>query len=400
MKIGLLNPCSENPAKGTLIWPPLGLCRLARFLKGVGHEVIIIEDALNKYSDDEIREKTAGLDVVGIGAMTLQVFRVEHLIPIIKSQGHPIIVCGGPHYSAIPKLPKDCDALVIGDGEQAFLDIINGKRGVIQGKFSQDYIYVDFTPLDDYLKYGDHLIDGTRAITILTARGCPFNCKFCGSPLMFGRRVTYYPLEKVVRNMDELSSMYNIKAFRIFDDTFTLLDRRVEEFCKLVEPKGYRMSCLTNIHTIREKTLRTMKNAGFEFVAIGAESTDPNVLRLANKRQTQEDIEQAIEQIHNAGLKAEVLFIIGLPGETTESLAKTIAFASKLKVFRIHSQFFTPFPGCEFNGDVSKYGTIIEPDYKKWTHRIPVFKPYTISLKDLVALAEEFFRLAGRTLGS
>ncbi len=399
MKIGLIHPQTSNPAKANLIWPPLGLCRIAKFLTNHGHEVQIIEDALNKYDMGHIVAATSGLDFVGIGAMTLQVPRVEELLSHIKENSKAVTVCGGPHYSAVRELPPGCDTLVVGDGEQAFLEIINGKRGVIFGRQLKDYIDVDFSFID-YTKYGDHLIDGTRAISLLTSRGCPFDCRFCGSPMMFGRTVTNYPLDVVVSNMSRLSDQYNIKAFRIMDDTFTVDNKRVDQFCDLVEPFGWRMSCLTNIRTIDDNVLKNMKRAGFEFVAIGAESADPTVLRLANKRQNKNDIRNAVSKINSAGLKAELLFMIGLPGETVKSLSDTIRFAGELDAYRTHAQFFTPFPGCEFRNNIDKYGTIIEHDYKKWTHRTPVFVPHTISYDDLISLAEQFFATIGRRVGS
>jgi len=398
MKIGLIHPSTENPAKADLIWPPLGLCRIAKFLTERGHQVRIIEDALNKYGADSIINAVSGLDFIGIGAMTLQVPRVNYLLSRIRKNSRAVIVCGGPHYSAVRTLAPECDALVVGDGEKAFLQVMNGSRGIVFGQPSKEYIETDFS-LIDYLKYGDHLIDGTRAISLLTSRGCPFNCKFCGSPMMFGRSVTDYPLKAVTANMTALSSKYGIKAFRIMDDTFTLNNKRVAEFCVLVAPFGWRMSCLTNVRTIKSATLRQMKQAGFEFVAIGAESANATVLSLANKKQNKDDIRNAVSKINAAGLKAEVLFIIGLPGETCESLSETIQFAEKLGAYRIHAQFFAPFPGCEFDDKIENYGTIIEPDYRKWTHRVPVFVPYTISYNELMFLADKFFSEIGRKIG-
>ena len=398
MKIGLLHPKTQSTAKATLIWPPLGLCRIAKTLQLAGHTVTIIEDALKNLSLDEILHATSQLDVLGIGAMTLQSRRTEEIITAIRAASTIPIVCGGPHYSSTRILPPGATALVVGDGETAFLDVIAGKDGIIYGKPAKDYINVDFS-LINYSKYGDHLIDGTRAISLLTARGCPFDCKFCGSPAMFGRCVTSYPLQLVVDNMRELSEKYNISAFRIMDDTFTISQKRVSEFCDIVKQYHWRMSCLTNIKTINLETLQQMKSAGFEFIAIGAESADQTVLMTANKHQTADEITEAVSIINDAGLKAEVLFMIGLPNETAQSLEKTIEFSKKLKAFRVHAQFFTPFPGCEFYDALPSLGKIIEQDQSTWTHRIPVFVPNTISDDDLARLGTEFIMLTGREVG-
>jgi anaerobic magnesium-protoporphyrin IX monomethyl ester cyclase len=403
VKVGLIHPSTDNKAKVDLIWPPLGLCRIAKFLADHGHEVKIIEDALNRYPIEHIIEATADLDFIGVGAMTLQMPRVDYLMDNIREHSKATIVYGGPHYAAVRKLDSDKDALVIGDGEQAMLDIINGKRGIIVGETSKDYRDIDFSYVD-YLKYGDHLIDGTRAISLVTSRGCPFNCKFCQSPSMFGLTVIDYPLDSVVADMVALSIRYNINAFRIMDDTFTLHHDRVADFCERVAPMKWKMSCLTHVRTIKLQTLKTMRQAGFEYVAVGAESADDTVLAMASKRQSEADIIKAVEMINEADLKAEVLFVIGLPGETPQSLSKTIRLADKLKnemgAYRIHTQFFAPFPGCEFYDKVAEYGELIEPDFRNWHHRIPVFIPHGITKNELLVLAKEFFEIGGRMIGA
>ncbi|MBX4189733.1 B12-binding domain-containing radical SAM protein [Candidatus Parcubacteria bacterium] len=402
-KVGLIHPGTDNVAKVELIWPPLGLCRIAKFLADHGHQVTIIEDALNKYPIEEVIKAVADLDFIGVGAMTLQIPRINYLLENIRKHSKATIVYGGPHYSAVKEISDpENEALVIGDGEEAMLDIINGKRGIIQGEASRDYRAIDFSYVD-YLKYGDHLIDGTRAISLVTARGCPFTCKFCQSPEMFQLKVIDYPLDAVVPDMVALSKRYNINAFRIMDDTFTLHHDRVRDFCERVKPYNWKMSCLTHVKTIKLSTLKAMKEAGFGFVAVGAESADETVLAMADKRQSEADIINALVQINAAGLKAEMLFVIGLPGETPESLAKTIKLAEKLiemGAFRIHTQFFAPFPGCDFYNNIDKYGVLIEPDFRNWHHRVPVFVPHGIKLEELMTLAKKFFAIGGRMIGT
>lgn len=398
MNVALLHPGTSNHAMASLVWPPLGLCRIATHLRRHGHAVRIIEDSLNHYDLERIATEAAGAELVGIGAMTLQAPRAEAAIAAIRRRSAVPIVVGGPHYAATRTLPAGADALVVGDGEQALLEVAQGARGLLEGRSVPEYVPVDFDPID-YPRYGDHLIDGTRAISLLTARGCPFNCRFCGSPALFGRCVTDYSLGEVVENMAGLAERYGLAAFRIMDDTFTLRPARIYEFCDRVDGRGWRMSCLTNVRTVQFPVLRRMRSVGFEFVAVGAESGDDNVLALSGKQQTRWQIQAAVEMIQASGMKAEVLFIIGLPGETRESLQATMKFALGLGAHRVHAQFFTPFPGCEFARDLAKHGRIVEPDYAKWTHRLPVFVPHAISYDALLDGGREFFAALGREVG-
>lgn len=402
MKISLIHPHSSNPAKNNAIWPPLGLCRIATFLEQKGHEVNIIEDALQILSIDSILEQVEQSEIIGIGAMTIQSNRSLEIIKNIRLNQKSIIIAGGPHFASTAKKSLDLfDAVVIGDGEQGILDIINGNKGIINSSSLNNYIPISFKCIN-YLKYGDHLIDGTRAISILTSRGCPFDCKFCASPSLFGRSVTNYPLEEVVKNMIDLSNQYNIKAFRIMDDNFALNSKRVIEFCKLVKPYNFIMSCLTNAKTVRKDVLDIMYDAGFRFMALGVESGNQNILNIANKGVKKEQILKASKIINDSGVKLESLFMIGLPGETKETIKESIDFAKSLNSYRVHVQFFTPLIGSEFYNDIlinGKYGKIIDHDINHYNHRIPVFIPDTITYDDFIEVSHEFFDFVKRKIG-
>ena len=383
-EVVLIHPQNYNPSKSALIWPPLGLCRIASYLEKRGHEVKIIEDALEKWSMKEIIEEIGDCKFIGIGAMTLQSPRAKAIAESIRYI-HPkkIIIGGGAHFTSY-QMPYN--AIVVGDGEKSMAEILEKdfKHGVYHGE-PVPYEPIDFKWID-YGKYGDHLIDGTRAISILTSRGCPFDCKFCGSPTMFGRKVKYYPVADVVNNMVELSEKYGIKAFRIMDDSFTVNRRWVWNFCRFIRDYGFRMACLTHANSVDRETLEVMKETGFEFIAIGVESGSDEILKLCNKNITIDGVKRAVEIIKSVGLKVEALFMLGLPGETSGTLLQSYVIAQELKADRTHFQYFTPFPGCEFYDEIrqGKHGHIIDHDFNNYHHRKPTFLPHTISYDDLV----------------
>jgi radical SAM superfamily enzyme YgiQ (UPF0313 family) len=138
-----------------------------------------------------------------------------------------------------------------------------------------------------------------------------------------------------------------------------------------------------------------MKDAGFEFVALGVESANADVLRICNKNITEHQIITAVATIKNVGMKVEALFMLGLPGETPTSLYESAELAIELDADRTHFQYFTPFPGCEFYNDIEKYGHIIDHDFNNYHHRKPTFLPHTISYNDLVEGAEMCMGVAG-----
>lgn len=408
-KVLLIHPASSNPAKSDLVWPSLGLCRIASYLEAMGHEVMILQDALYRFALDEIVATAidSEVDFVGIGAMTVQADRALEIAEAIalKGRGKPKIVAGGPHFAALGECEAPLDAVVIGDGELAMQRIITKNcRGVVRGRQVGYYLPIEFKWIE-YEKYGDHLINGMRAISILTSRGCPFRCKFCGSPKLFGRKVVDYPVKQVVENIFELTARYGIKAVRIMDDVFTLRTERVRAFCDLVKGSGLTFACLTNVGVVRKPDLRRMKRSGFKTVAIGAESGCKAVLKEARKNINPKKVLEVARVIKEVGLGLEVLFMIGLPGETVQTLVETEDMAIELREIgadRIHFQFFTPFPGCAFADEIAagQHGTLIEKHFREFHHRKPVFLPFGISYDDLMEVAERLFKLANREIGT
>ena len=400
-RIALIHTASHNPSKNTMIWPPLGLCRIASYLKDKGHEVYIVEDALDPEKTYKKLEEMIHFDLFGFSAMTLQYPRaLEFAYELNNFPKHPLLVGGGAHFLNA-KTFNLFDAVVSGDGEEAIEKILNGARGIVIGKPLKEYKPISFDSIQ-YERYGDHLINGERAISILTSRGCPFKCSFCASPKM--GKVVYYPIKEIVKNIVDLSEKYNIKNIRIMDDSFTVDSDRVKEFCQQIKPHKMNLACLTHVNVVRPEDSKIMKDAGFNNVAIGIESINPEILKLINKGINKNKILQAIICLKEANINIEALFMIGLPGETKETAEETIEFAKKLKkeddVYRTHFQFFTPFPGSKFSEEIEqgKHGFILNNDWRFFNHRRPVFLPNGISFDDLVSVGKKAFQIENRKI--
>jgi radical SAM superfamily enzyme YgiQ (UPF0313 family) len=400
MKIALIHPASPNPAKNSLIWPPIGLCKLASFLKSRGHDAWIVQDALYRYSHEEVLRRVEGADLIGIGSLTVQAARAEELVLLLRKAKPGVeIVLGGPHFTAIPFISEGV-SVVRGYGEGGLLRILAGESGIIESKEPPEFEPLSYDHIE-YEKYGDHLIDGSRAISLMTSVGCPFDCRFCGSPGLFGRRVTSYPVDAVAKNMVELSKKHGINNIRIMDDTFTFSAVRISQFKKALSGSGLSFSCLTHVECLSELTLSLLKDMGMKYIAVGVESASDVVLTLANKKVDFNKMEKMIEFGVGLGLKFECLFMLGLPGDTVESMKKSIEYAQRLLnmgVFRTHFQYFTPFPGTRFCDEVKKglHGRLLTEDWTKYNHRMPVFIPTGVSMDELCEMGQASFALDGR----
>lgn len=413
-------------------WIPIGKGHLASVLREKGFAVKIIDNALMDYSDEKLVEilEEYQPDVVGTGGMTLQFEDTKRIASLTRQlyQSKVLIVGGGVHLTIKPEDGLGYfDFIVIGEGEDTFLELCqvyaeedlekNKTFGTIPGLYfrsetgeivktdQRDFIYdLDRLPFPAYdllsvNDYNDFLVTGERAISIMTGRGCPYDCQFCASPQLFQRKVRNFSLDYIFSLLDYLIKNYGFSNIRIMDDTFASNRKRVLEFCKRIKDYGLKlnMTCLTHVNTTDCEMFREMKDAGFSIVALGVESGNDQILKLINKKTTVKDAIFSIQDAQNAGLIVECLFMIGNIGETLETVEDSIRFAKEFnppfKGFRRvgfnYFQFATPFPGSRFFDEAKDYGEVISFDYDNYSHRKPVFVPRELEVSKMIALRKK-----------
>jgi len=400
MKILLINPpqtfssASELPA-GSL---PLGLMYVAAVLDKAGYAVEILDafmaDVAPKKDGDTL---TVGLsfsqieaevhhrkpDIVGIsGPFTSQVDNALKVSEIVKKVNSNILtVVGGPHVSTVPeaflKEATAVDIVVIGEGEYALLEIVEffeGKKilsNILGIAYRQEgcVIVNDRRPflenLDELPYPAYHLINmeyyltnknigyrsfQNRAISMITSRGCPFNCCFCSVHLHMGKKFRAHSTQYVLNHIQHVVDKYNVKNIFFEDDNLTFDLKRFETICDgLIEhkikigwetPNGVRADCLTL------ELLKKMKQSGVVSVFVGVESGDPEILNNVICKSL--DLNHVIEFAKNAkqiGLKTGAFYIIGFPGEKKENMQRTVNFALMLKQkYDVGMHLFTATP--------------------------------------------------------
>ena len=420
MKVLLINPKIPDGRP----WLPVGLLCLGSYLRKHGIESRLIDGNFKKLDHDCLSRLLSDYepDIVGIGAMTVQckdAMRIGTLVRAISS--HPKIVFGGVHFTFRPEDGLvSGDIVVVGEGEQAFLEICEGRKlsqikGIIYRDDSskvtrteprelmKELDEVPFPAYDlvDVSKYDDRLITGERAISIMTGRGCPYDCSFCASPRFWKRRVRFHSLDYVLKHLNYLVAHYDLKNLRIMDDTFTASRERVLKFCELVETNGLKlnMSCLTNVRNADYEMFKRMKQAGFSIVALGVESGNDTILRMINKGTTRDEARKAVKNARDAGLKAELLFMIGNIGESYDKIMDSIEFAKEINPAGPSDgtaynwfQFATPFPGSRFYENAHEYGTVVTRDWDRYGHQEPVFVPRDLDSGTMIMLREKALR--------
>lgn len=349
----------------------MGLAYIAAVLEKNNIPVKILDaNAQNLSVDDVIKEASDwGANIVGVSILTPgHNFTVE----IAKKLPPSVIsVAGGPHATAIPEalLKEGFSVVVRGEGEETFLDLALGKNfaeisgisfkenGVI--KNNPDRIPPDPNSLPLPARHllinngvnKPYFSGGTQHFPwaiITTSRGCPYNCYYCNK-LIFGRKIRYRSPENVMKEIDFLVEKYGVKEIDVGDDCFNFDMERAEKIFDLLTSRDYkihlRFSNGIRADKIDEKFLEKAKKAGCSYIAIGVESGSQEILDKIPKGESLNDIRKATALIKKAGIPVTGFFIIGLIGDTKETMEKTINFAKELDLNIASFNMAVPYPG-------------------------------------------------------
>ena len=418
MKVLLVNPPqnfypgSDLPA-GNL---PLGLMYIAAVLEKAGHKVEILDafmtdSSLWKTGDnvyigmpyrrimEEIQSRKP--DIVGVAnPFTSQVENAIKVCNIAKRVNPNILtVVGGPHVSAVPEVflqeTKNVDVVVIGEGEYTMLEIVNcherhmslsrvrgiayrrGKtivraqpRAFIKNLDELPYPAYHLVNMEKYLNPAkiEYRSFKDRSISMITSRGCPFNCCFCSVHLHMGKTFRAHAVDYVVNHIEYIVNKFKVKTIFFEDDNLTLDTKRFEAICdKMIKkgikvkwetPNGVRVDCLT------PSLLKKMQKSGCQSVFFGVESGDQNILdNVIGKSLQLKDVVKAAKTCKEIGLKTGAFYIIGFPGEKKENMLRTVDFALWLEKeygVGIHVFVATPSIGTKLYEECKRKGYIRE----------------------------------------
>jgi radical SAM superfamily enzyme YgiQ (UPF0313 family) len=198
-------------------------------------------------------------------------------------------------------------------------------------------------------------------VSFYTTRGCPAQCTFCLWPqTLSGHAWRMRSVDSVAREFEQAHRMFpQAKEFFFDDDTFNIRKDRVLELCKRFKPVGFQWSCTARVHSDYQ-TLAAMADAGARLFIVGFESGDDQILKNIKKGVTVEQGRRFAKDCKKLGIRIHGDFIIGLPGETKETIQKTIDFARELDCETIQVSIAHAYPGTELydfaaaNGFLSK----------------------------------------------
>lgn len=396
------------------LYPPLGLAYLAGSLIHAGHTPVILdmvaENPENRWSyrgthtcygidDAELVKKAREIspDVIGVSGFTAQHPRIIEIVKSLKMAfpGLPVVL-GGIHASSLPdQLMSSCpaDYLLCGESDKTFVKlveclfkndlsamreidgigfrdgddlVIKPKRGVIPD--------LDLLPLPAReLLPNDIYIRNNISMPVITSRGCPYQCVFCCVSLTQGHRWRSRTPKNVADEIELIVKTWGYKVISFFDDAFNIDPERVIEICKEIVSRKLGINILVPsslmIKHITRDTLYWLKKAGCIAISLPFEHSDEQIRNtIINKGLTLEKFDEVLKWCNEIGLLALVNFVIGLPGETEQSLISLKEYVrdNYFKMDAVAIYIGTPFPGTAFYDECLAKGYLVEPDKNEY----------------------------------
>jgi hopanoid biosynthesis associated radical SAM protein HpnJ len=230
-------------------------------------------------------------------------------------------------------------------------------------------------------------------VAFYTSRGCPALCTFCLWPqTLSGHTWRVRSSENVAREVRQALKMFpQAKEFFFDDDTFNIRKERVLELCEKFKPLGFRWSCTARAHSDYE-TLKAMAEAGARLLIVGFESGDPQILKNIKKGATVEVARRFVKNCKELGIAVHGDYIIGLPGETKESIQRTIDFAKELDTETIQVSIAHAYPGTELHDYAAQNNFLAaEALADAAGHQLPHLEYPGLGLEEMMAGVNRFY---------
>jgi radical SAM superfamily enzyme YgiQ (UPF0313 family) len=370
--------------------PPLGILYLQSYaLRSGRHEVAIWDAALDDPEDNELVEelRRRAPALVGVTCTTHALVDALRVARAAKeARPETIVVFGGAHASVFPRETaalEPVDWVVQGEGERAFLKLLDRLEsggdpaeipGVLRGGANGAQPLpappvrdLDELPFPDrrripYRRYRNVMAAGAVVATMITSRGCPFQCAFCSTPHEACRMRSP---ENVVDEIEEILAL-GIDEIDFMDDTFNLDPRRAIAICEEIVRRGlrFRWNVRARVRGTSWELLQAMKRAGCARIQYGVETGTDEGMRRLNKGLTIAEALEVFRLTRRAGIRSVAYFMIGCPHERTiEDIRRTMRFAAQLDPDYAMFNVFTPYPGTALYQEALQRGLVASDEW-------------------------------------
>ena len=336
-------------------YPPLGILYLSAWLEQNNIHNDVHDTTFSNFTKTENFIKSNDYDVIAIYTNLMTKLNVLKFVKFIKEhKPNCTVVLGGPDvtYNVFNYLNAGADVIVIGEGEQTMLEIVQACQQGVTKEFAHinglaykqddgsiiktdprmrikeinDIPYPNRKKIDmaAYLKvWKDN--HGKSAMTMSTQRGCPYTCKWC-STAVYGQSYRRRSPQIVAEEMAAIKKEFNPDTIWFVDDVFTVSHKWLEAFAKEVNDRDARIpfECITRADRMNEDVIQWLKEAGCFRIWIGAESGSQKIIDLMDRRVEVGQVRKMIQETRKNGIETGTFIMLGYPGETQEDIIETV----------------------------------------------------------------------------
>ena len=391
----------ESALKGIMAPRPLlSMAELAGSVLYAGGDckILDLQTSDNPYKEIDDSIENYKPDYVGLTFTTLLFNEAKEISEYIKKSYPKIkIISGGVHPSIYPEQilkETSSDIVVFGEGDITLQEIVKGKplksikglmykmknNKIVKNPSRELIKNLDDLPMPAWHLFNAKIYMNPKAVarespvgTIGTSRGCVFGCTYCNKSV-FGRRFRAKSVKRVVDEF-ELLLKNGFKEIHVWDDMFATDLKRGKEICDEIIKRGLKFSwqleCGVRVDCVDKEFFEKCAKAGCYKVAFGFESGNNKVLQSINKGTTIEQGRNAARWAKEAGMETTGFFMLGLPGDTIETMEETINYACSLDLDYAKATILVPFPSTPIFDYFEEKGLLKTKDWSKYNFHTP-----------------------------
>ncbi len=366
-------------------FPSMGMLYIAAHLQARGHAVEYIDANYDPGWRERLASVAPAHDWIGITANALSIGPAMEVSRHIREKyNDKRIIMGGPYPSVryADLIPEHADACAVGEAEYTCDELasgaplesiaglafarnggmqFNGRRPLIEELDTLPFPAWQLGSIDKYrLEHTKH----NPVLPVISSRGCPFNCIFCASDVIFENRIRYRSVDRVMEEMDENIYRHGAREIHLWDDNFTLKRGRAIEVCEAIIKRGYRRISFMIPSGIKPdvgdyELFKTMRRAGFYAICIAVESGSQEIMTKLGKKVDVSKVRGVVAAARKAGILMNGFFMLGLPFDTEETMRRNIEHACSLPLHQAMFFITIPFPGTDLHQLVVEQGKFL-----------------------------------------
>ncbi|MBS1618561.1 MAG: B12-binding domain-containing radical SAM protein [Bacteroidetes bacterium] len=423
MKICIIRPAviHREVAFSHMPSAPLGPAYIAAMLRADGHEVQAIDAAVEGFHDvEKFQTDKLGFDTYVFGLnIERTISRIdphtdvicfsfmytnnwyydqELLIAARQRFPHAVFIAGGEHVTAAPDFCLDTapelDYIVLGEGESTISELVSSLAqnepvdGILRLAYRKEQQPVvnnnerrikrvqqvndipwpawDLFPLEKYFQYKvSYGVYRGNSLPVMASRGCPYDCTFCSSPQMWGKKYSLRDVKDFVDEMEYYYKKYNVVSFDFFDLTAIIYKDWIVKLCDEIMRRDmqitYQIPAGTRAEAIDHEVAQKLYQSGCKNITYAPESGSPRVLKAIKKRVKLPDMLESIRHSYRVGMNIKLNIIVGFPDETHLDVWKTLWFLVQSSWYGAHDMYpgvFSPYPGSALYDRLAQEGRV------------------------------------------